>query len=74
MVGKGKVLQNPAAPLIAVPTTAGTGAEVTRNAVLGVPERHVKVSLRSPFLLPRLAVVNPELTYGLPGHYRAHRA
>lgn len=66
VVGKGKVLQNPAAPLIAVPTTAGTGAEVTRNAVLGVPERHVKVSLRSPFLLPRLAVVNPELTYGLP--------
>lgn len=66
VVGKGKALQNPAAPFIAVPTTAGTGAEVTRNAVLGVPERQVKVSLRSPFLLPRLAVVDPELTYSLP--------
>jgi alcohol dehydrogenase class IV len=66
VVGKGNALRNPAAPFIAVPTTAGTGAEVTRNAVLGVPERQVKVSLRSPWLLPRLAVVDPELTLGLP--------
>jgi len=66
VVGKGNALPNPAAPFIAVATTAGTGAEVTRNAVLGVPERKVKVSLRSPFLLPRLAVVDPELTVGLP--------
>jgi alcohol dehydrogenase class IV len=66
VVGKGQALQNPAAPFIAVPTTAGTGSEVTRNAVLGVPERRVKVSLRSPYLLPRLAVVDPELTLGLP--------
>jgi alcohol dehydrogenase class IV len=66
VVGKGNALQNPAAPFIAVPTTAGTGTEVTRNAVLSVPARHVKASLRSPFLLPRLAVVDPELTYGLP--------
>lgn len=66
VVGKGNALQNPAAPFIAVPTTAGTGSEVTRNAVLGVPERRVKVSLRSPFLLPRLAVVDPELALGLP--------
>lgn len=65
-VGKGNALQKPAAPFIAVPTTAGTGSEVTRNAVLGVPERRVKVSLRSPLLLPRLAVVDPELTLGLP--------
>jgi alcohol dehydrogenase class IV len=72
VVGKGNPLQNPAAPFIAVPTTAGTGAEVTRNAVLGVPERRVKVSLRSPFLLPRLAVVDPELTYGLPSAITAH--
>src|SRR5208337_2266718 len=72
VVGKGKALQNPAAPFIAVPTTAGTGAEVTRNAVLGVPERRVKVSLRSPWLLPRLAVVDPELTYGLPPAITAH--
>jgi len=66
VVGKGKPLQNPGAPFVAIPTTAGTGAEVTRNAVLGVPERHVKVSLRSPFLLPRLSVVDPELTFDLP--------
>jgi alcohol dehydrogenase class IV len=66
VVGKGNALANPAAPFIAVPTTAGTGSEVTRNAVLGVPDRQVKVSLRSPFLLPRLAVVDPELTIGLP--------
>ena len=65
VVGQGKHLQNPAAPFIAVPTTAGTGSEVTRNAVLGVPGG-IKVSLRSPFLLPRLAVVDPELTLGLP--------
>src|SRR5579872_1937062 len=66
VVGKGKPLQEPAAPFITVPTTAGTGSEVTRNAVLGVPGRQVKVSLRSHFLLPRLAVVDPELTLGLP--------
>ena len=66
VVGNGNPLQNPAAPFVAVPTTAGTGSEVTRNAVLGVPERQVKVSLRSPHLLPRLAVVDPELTLDLP--------
>lgn len=66
VVGGGKSLQNPAAPLLTVPTTAGTGSEVTRNAVLGVTERRVKVSLRSPLMLPRLAVVDPELTLGLP--------
>jgi alcohol dehydrogenase class IV len=59
-------VSNPSAPTIAIPTTAGTGTEATRNAVLAVPERGIKVSLRSPFLLPRLAIVDPELTYGLP--------
>lgn len=66
VIGSGKPLTKPAAPYIAVPTTAGTGSEVTRNAVLGVPERRVKVSLRSPLMLPRLAVVDPELTCSLP--------
>ncbi len=66
VVGKGGALTNAAAPCIAVPTTAGTGAEVTRNAVLAVTGRKVKVSLRSPSMLPRLALVDPELTYGLP--------
>jgi len=66
VVGQGKPLQNPAAPFVAIPTTAGTGSEVTRNAVLAVPENRIKVSLRSPLMLPRLAVVDPELTYSLP--------
>ncbi len=66
IIGKGKALIHPSAPFIAIPTTAGTGAEVTRNAVLASPEHHVKVSLRSPLMLPRLALVDPELTYSLP--------
>jgi len=66
VVGRGQPLRQPSAPFIAVPTTAGTGSEVTRNAVLAAPERRVKASLRSPHLLPRLAVVDPELTLDLP--------
>jgi alcohol dehydrogenase class IV len=66
VIGKGQVLAEPSAPFIAVPTTAGTGAEVTRNAVLTSEEHKFKASLRSPFMLPRLAVVDPELTYDLP--------
>lgn len=66
VVGAGRPLQNPGVPFIAAPTTAGTGTEVTRNAVLDVPEHRVKVSLRSPLLLPKVAVVDPELTVSLP--------
>jgi alcohol dehydrogenase class IV len=66
VVGRGQPLIQPSMPMIAIPTTAGTGSEVTRNAVLAVPEQEVKVSLRSQFMLPRLALVDPELTYGLP--------
>ncbi|HME00425.1 MAG TPA: iron-containing alcohol dehydrogenase [Terriglobia bacterium] len=66
VVGRGQPLNHGPAPFIAVPTTAGTGSEVTRNAVLALPEHRVKVSLRSPLMLPRLAVVDPELTLGLP--------
>ncbi len=66
VVGAGLPLKHPAAPYVAIPTTAGTGAEVTRNAVLCVPERKVKVSMRSPFLLPRLALVDPLLTHSMP--------
>ena len=66
VIGRGKPLLRPSSPCIAVPTTAGTGAEVTRNAVLASPEHGVKVSMRSPSMLPTLALVDPELTYGLP--------
>jgi alcohol dehydrogenase class IV len=66
IIGRGKPLTKPAAPFIAIPMTAGTGSEVTRNAVLASPEHKLKVSLRSPLMLARIAVVDPELTYDLP--------
>jgi len=66
VIGRGRPLTRPSAPCIAIPTTAGTGAEVTRNAVLASPEHRVKVSLRSKTMLPRLALVDPELTHSLP--------
>jgi alcohol dehydrogenase class IV len=65
VVGNGRAITIPPLPFIAVPTTAGTGSEVTRNAVLGSPEHSVKASLRSPLMLPRVAVIDPELTYSL---------
>jgi alcohol dehydrogenase class IV len=66
VIGKAQPLTETPLPVIAVPTTAGTGAEVTRNAVLQATEQRVKVSLRSPRMLPRVAVVDPDLTLDLP--------
>lgn len=66
VIGRGKSFTQPSLPFIAIPTTSGTGAEVTRNAVLLVPEQKVKVSLRSPLMLPYLALVDPELTCSMP--------
>lgn len=66
VVGRGRPIPARAAPLLAIPTTSGTGAEVTRNAVLAVEAERVKVSLRSPLMLPAVALVDPELTYSLP--------
>ncbi len=66
IIGRGQALTRPSVPFIAIPTTAGTGSEVTRNAVLASPEHKVKISLRSPLMLAKMAVVDPELTYDLP--------
>lgn len=66
VIGSAQPLRAAPAPFIAVPTTAGAGSEVTRNAVLASPEHGVKASLRSPLLLPRVAVVDPELTLSAP--------
>ena len=66
VVGRAQPLTERSVPYVAIPTTAGTGAEVTRNAVLMAEEERVKVSLRSPFMLPTVALVDPELTYSLP--------
>jgi alcohol dehydrogenase class IV len=66
VVGKGRPLANRGAPFVAIPTTAGTGAEVTRNAVLMAEEEGVKVSLRSALMLPTVALIDPALTYSLP--------
>ncbi len=63
VIGAGRPVTKVSAPFIAIPTTAGTGAEVTRNAVLGSPEHRVKVSLRSPLMLPAVALVDPEVVY-----------
>ncbi|MCB2202776.1 iron-containing alcohol dehydrogenase [bacterium] len=66
VVGGAQKIPNPPAPMIALPTTAGTGTEVTRNAVIASPEHHVKVSMRSPMMIPTVAIVDPELTYSMP--------
>jgi len=65
-VGGGRVLERPSLPFIAVPTTAGSGSEATRNAVLRVPSLKVKRSLRSEFMIPRVAVIDPELSATCP--------
>lgn len=66
VVGNGRTLAQTPVPFIAVPTTSGTGAEATKNAVIGVPEHRRKVSLRDDRMLARLVVVDPSLTDGCP--------
>jgi alcohol dehydrogenase class IV len=66
VIGRGHPLELAPLPFVMVPTTAGTGAEVTRNAVLGSPEHGLKASLRSPLLVARLALIDPDLTLETP--------
>ena len=61
-VGRGLTIRHWPLPVVAVPTTAGTGAEATRNAVISCPRRRFKKSMRSPMMVPRVAVVDPDLT------------
>ena len=71
VIGNGQPLKRKSAPFVAIPTTAGTGTEVTSNSVLDSPEHRVKVSMRSPYMLPDLALIDPELTYSMPGRITA---
>lgn len=66
VVGKGQPLQNKPCPLIALPTTSGTGTEVTKNAVIKVVDKKVKVSMRNPAMIPAVAIIDPELTVSVP--------
>ena len=66
VVGPGRKITQPAVPCVAVPTTAGTGAEVTANAVLASPAHGVKASLRSTLMIPRVALVDPRLAVSCP--------
>ncbi|HID95902.1 MAG TPA: iron-containing alcohol dehydrogenase [Candidatus Latescibacteria bacterium] len=63
---RGREIENSGLPFVAIPTTAGTGAEITNNAVLIDREKEVKKSLRSPMMIARLALVDPELTVTMP--------
>jgi alcohol dehydrogenase class IV len=64
VVGRNVPIKAEPLPMIAIPTTASTGSEVTKNAVLKSAQDKVKVSLRSPEMLPNVAIVDPTLTYG----------
>jgi alcohol dehydrogenase class IV len=71
VIGQGKALVENPLPCIAVPTTSGTGAEVTKNSVIKSVEHNVKVSLRSNLMYPDVALVDPVLTLSLPGDVTA---
>lgn len=65
MLGTEQV-ENPGVPMILIPTTSGTGSEVTPNAIVTIPEEELKVGIVSKYLLPQLVIIDPELTTKLP--------
>ncbi len=69
--GKGRKFQHKSIPFIAIPTTSGTGSEATRNAVITNTKLGLKKSIRDPWLIPEVALVDPELTLSLPSHITA---
>ncbi|MGL1903359.1 MAG: iron-containing alcohol dehydrogenase [Fibrobacterales bacterium] len=72
VIGKGQPFSQKSLPTIAVPTTSGTGAEVTKNAVLFSPEHAIKVSMRSSDMIPDIALIDPDLTTSVPAHITAY--
>jgi len=72
VVGRGQKFTRPALPMVAIPTTAGTGSEVTKNGVIIVREKSAKASLRSPLMIPRVALIDPELMVSLPPYPTAY--
>lgn len=71
VIGKGIPITNPSLPFIAIPTTSGTGAEVTKNGVLSFPEHQAKVSLRSPYMLADVVLIDASLTLNVPKNITA---
>jgi len=71
VIGSNLPLKNKPLPFIAVPTTSGTGSEVTKNAVIAVPEKRIKVSMRSPLMIPQIAIIDPVLTASMPSSVTA---
>jgi alcohol dehydrogenase class IV len=71
VIGKGKIIETPPLPIVAVPTTAGTGSEVTKNAVILAKEEQFKASIRSPLLIPKIAIIDPTLMVTVPSSVTA---